>query len=272
MAKKITSKNYFSEDNTYLSASMIKTFMKCPHRFKQMYFDKTVKFEQTPSMQLGSMVDMIATESLRKFKMNYTPKVLKKENKKLFASQKDTRREVITPAQYETALGMAESLMKTDAFKDIESHDSQVVLNYNMDIGHGFTGIGGMLDKLYIDEKNKIAIITDLKTSAAFGTPDRYYWKCEDFGYFISMAQYRKLVYLNFPEIEDVICQHIVVVNDRDKIYPVHTFKFTQTEINNAETILDQRIDMIAKEKEFLPRNVGWDDAINIGQSDEEDL
>jgi len=268
---KLTSKNYHTKANKYLSTSMIKVFMASKERFKEQYIDRTFVREPSPSMMLGSMVDMIATESMRKFKMNYTPSVFKKDNPVLFEKQKDCRRQVVTQVQYDTAMRMADSLLQTEAFQDIKDHQTQIVLTHNQSMSHSLLGLCGMLDFLYVDEAKKIAIITDLKTSASFGIPDKYYYKALDYGYFLQMAMYQLLVHVNFNiPIANIECRHIVVINDPDNIHPVYTYKFSDEILSASADILSMQIAKLNIEIDFKRDDVSWEDSIILGELKDE--
>ena len=269
--RKLTSKNYHTPANKYLSTSMIKVFMASKERFKEQYIDRTFVREPSPSMMLGSMVDMIATESMRKFKMNYTPSVLKKDNPKLFEMQKDCRRRVVTQAQYDTAMRMAASLVRTQAFQEIKDHQTQIVLTHKQDMSHSLIGLCGMLDFLFIDETRKTAIITDLKTSASFGIPDKYYYKALDYGYFLQMAMYQLLVHVNFNiPIANIECRHIVVINDPDNLHPVYTYKFADEILSASADIVIAQVASINKEIDFKRDDVLWKDSIVLGELKDE--
>jgi len=257
---KLNKNTYFSAKNKYLSNSKVKDFAKDKaYFFKKHILGDFVKPKKADPLIIGSAADLWLTSSEKDFREKYTI-VSKRDSTALNYEYQ------LNPTMYQKVEDLCKIVKAQSAYKALKGHKTQKILQYDMPIGDHFIGLCGVPD--WIKIKGTHAVITDLKTSNNVD-PSKYFWTCVKFDYFQQLANYRKLTYLNFPEVETIDCQHLVV-DSTNELHPVYTVKFTQTEIDKAEDILNQYIDLISIEKEFLPRNVSWDDAIMIGQSDED--
>ena len=84
---KLTHNNYFTTENNYLSNSKIRDFLKDPDYFYKRHVTGEITFEPTPSMKIGSAVDLYLTGSPAAFRKAYQEKVLKKDNPELWKAQ-----------------------------------------------------------------------------------------------------------------------------------------------------------------------------------------
>ena len=250
---KLNKNTYFSPKNKYLSNSKIRDFAKD----KAYFFEKHIigshdPFKKTSSMIVGSAVDLWLTSSEKAFRDTYT-----------LVSRRDTSDEYqLNPAMYKEVEDICNIVSSQEAFKALKGYKTQKILQFDTPIGEHFEGLCGIPDFLKI--KDNKAIIVDLKTSANVN-PDKYYWTCVSYGYFQQAAMYIKLVEFNNPTVTDIEFWHLVV-DSTNILHPVYTFKFTKEELDKADRVLELYINEITNEKDFLPRNVSWDDARIIGQ------
>ena len=126
----LTEENYFTPENDYLSHSKIKDFLLSkPYFLKKHILKELPPQVKTPSMQIGSALDCLLTEGQESFDNNYDFAVLKKEDAEKFEELKTTDKTVMTKANYQKVLGMADALRCTDAFKDLAEFETQKILH-----------------------------------------------------------------------------------------------------------------------------------------------
>jgi len=259
---KLTTENYFTPENKYLSNSKISAFIKDKYYFKQLHIDHKIEFKQTPSIKLGKMIDVALTEGITPFNIIYQVKVLKKDDPGLYEYQKTHAEELdfITPAEMDKVLAIVNSVARQDAYKELKDYEKQVILQTEKKMGI-WEGYAGVLDFLLID--GTTAIIVDLKTTQSIDER-KYSYSCEDYGYFRQMAMYSMLVYDNYPDVKEVKCRHLAVENN--DLHKVALFKFDQLRIRREMAKIGMVMKNIAEETLFAPQNLSWEDANVLGE------
>ena len=258
----LTKENYFSIENKYISNSRISDWLKDKHYFYQKHITGDIENKKTIPMLIGSACDCWLTDSRKAFELQYN--VVARRNLKNPPSDVIE----ITQSQYDEIVGICESVERQDAYKAMKGHTTQKILTMPMELGL-FCGICGVPDFFKID--GKTAVITDLKSAERADSPIKYYYHCLDYGYFRQAAMYKILLRYNFKDVEKIIFRHITVQKE-ENIYGVYTFILDDERIAmEEENILSNILPMIAKEKDFLPRNTKWSDAIVIGALNNDD-
>jgi hypothetical protein len=259
----LTKDNYFSIENKFISNSRIGDFLKDKHYFYQKHITGEIENKKTTPMLIGSACDRWLTAGKDTFLKEY-----------IAVSRRNLKSPPVgiielTPAQYEEVIAICESVERQDAFKELADHKKQQILTMPMELGL-FEGIAGIPDWFKID--GKTAVITDLKTAERVDSPIKYYYHCLDYFYFRQAAFYKILLRYTFKEVEKITFRHLTVQKDVDQIHKVYTFILDDERISmEEENLMSNLLPMIAKEKDFLPSNVGWSEAIVIGALNNDD-
>lgn len=253
--KKLTKKTYFSLANKCISNSKITDYLKDKNFFYRKHVLGNIGKKETPSMTRGSAVDFLITSGEKKFLNKYMC-VARRSN--------DAPKGIIQlpVAEYEAVLAIATKVKNSTAFKELRGFKKQVILQDEVDLGQ-FEGICGALDFLKVDEKNKKAIIVDLKTAKDI-TPSKYFWHCVSYSYMRQLAMYGLLVQANYG-IHDIEYRHLAVEIDADKIYKVQAFTFSKEIIEAERAKILETLADIKKELKFLPSDTSFKDAVVIG-------
>lgn len=251
--KKLTKKNYYQTNNGWLTNSKINDWLKDKCYFYRKNILGTVPPKKTDAMLIGSAVDEWLTKGRKSFDKKY----------KLVSRRTSGNDYELNQTQYDHIVKMCEKIEIQDAYKSLKKHKKQVILSYPLELGRHFAGIAGMPDFLKINGNH--ANIVDLKTSAEMDSINKYHWHCENFGYYRQAAMYSLLVYLNYPEITDIICNHLVVEKDSDGIYNVFTYILSDDRIKFEINKILNTLPEVAHETKFAARNASWFDAVTIG-------
>ncbi len=257
----INKHNYHSADNPYISNSKVSCFLESKEQYKRRYIDRSEQFVQTPSMLIGSMVDVaFSNRTTGAIAAEYSVKVFKKDDVTLYERQKNDDYEftIVTETQWDTAFDMATKLLDSDLYRwykkpGMRRYFQKVLIDKKF-------GICGMLDVLTIDPVNKIAYIDDLKTSAnsSLRTVRSWYWHCLDYAYFRQMFLYRLLVKERYPDYE-VVCRHLVMGSA--KPHPVKLFIFDDKMFWNYHDFFFKVVKQIKDETEWKDPVPTWDEA-----------
>ena len=250
----LTKKNYFTNDNKYISNSKIGDWLKDKNYFYRKNFLGTVEREVSDPMIIGSAVDTFVTGGEKKFKDEYI--VVTRRSKK----QPDYEHQ-LNNTMYNQVEKMSRNIMSQDAYKGLEGYTSQKILQIEKPIGI-FPGMCGIPDWFKVDGDR--AVIVDLKT-AEDANPGKYFYKCRDYGYFRQMAFYYLLISHNYGvKFDNFRFRHLVVEKDKTGINNVFTFEFKPKRVEEALEELIITLDDIAVETEFAPHNASWDKAVII--------
>lgn len=254
---KLTKRNYFTIRNKYITNSKITDWLKDKNYFYRKHVLGEIPQKVTDSMVIGKAVDTWLTEGEKKFRDNFIAV---------------TRRNLSNPPDDYTELPMNQYAMvekicrrveQIQAFKELKGFKKQKILQYDMDLGI-FEGIAGIPDWYKIVD-NELGIIVDLKTAPSI-IPIRYYRHCYDYGYFRQQAMYQMLLEYT-ANIKKFESYHIVVEKDPDEIFDVAIFKLNQNIIEDKKKEINQILADIKKERRFLPKNISFADAIDLGNS-----
>ena len=261
----LTKKNYFSLKNNYLSNSKIKDFMKDPDYFYKRHVTGEISFEPTPSMKIGSAVDLYLTGSAVKFRKTYQEKVLKKDNPDVYSTQQSIHPEyLLSSTEFAKVIGIVDSVKRTDIYKSIKkNYKSQKILQFPMKINKFFEGICGVED-WYKIEGNSCTII-DLKTTASIDER-KFRYSCDDYAYYRQQSMYQTLFKLMYPNLTH-FTSYILAVENIGPHYHSKMFKLNQEVIEfNKITIWEviEELKQMKSIKDFKPYNLTWDDVIEL--------
>jgi hypothetical protein len=260
---KLTIRNYFTFRNSYLSSSKLKDYLIDPWYFYRKHVVGLIPKETTPSMILGSAVDLYLTGSRNHYHKKYEQKVLKRDNPELYELQNSEgyKKTLLSPNDYSRVKEMVNAIEITDVYKQIHhgGFKAQYVLQINSKIGK-FPGIGGIPDWFKVDD-NKHATIIDLKTTSNI---DKFYYTARDLQYHFQQAVYQNLVAHNFGA--ETFQSYILAVENNEP-YRVGFFLLDQDVINDKKFLLDDILGQIAKRKkptDWNQKNIGWENAVVI--------
>ena len=260
---RLTKKNYYTTENKYLSNSKIKDFLKDPEYFYKRHVTGEIEFEQTPSMRIGSAVDLYLTGSPAQFSKAYQKKVLKKDEPELFELQKTADpNSLLSESEWDKVHDIVNRVKKLSVYKDIKKNfKAQKIFKTDIDLGL-FDGICGIPDWYSIVEDK--AIIVDLKTATSVAE-GKFKWAAIDYGYYIQQAIYQMLVKDFAPHVKQYE-SYILAVENSGPHYQVNLFKMDQEQINFTKMEVTGIIDMIStfKKKDFKPVDIDWDKAIEL--------
>jgi len=253
---KLTQKTYHTLLNTNLTGSKIKDFLKCKQYFAQLHIMHTIEKPHKDVWDLGSAVDAWLTRGKKAFLSEYIAVARRSKEKTPGITE-------LTMKMYNDAVDMCETMEDQPAYKALASHDAQVIIQTDMEIGKHFTGLSFMLDWLKIE--GDTAIITDLKTSAETDAR-RWSYKCEDFGYYMQFAVATVIIRKNNPEVKKFVYRHLVIDKTEDVKTP-YTFIIDNERVEMAvKYLLDTVIPAISNETEFSPKMVTWEEAEVVGE------
>jgi len=251
---RLTPTNYYTNSNRYLSNSKISDWFKGKEFFYKKHILGTIVRKETDAMITGSAVDLWLTKGRRYFEKKY----LRCERRNKAVDPKFTQ---LTARQYDEIVAMCEKIETTKTYKTLKKFKKQVILQLDKKIGL-FDGLCGVPDFLFIDKKNDLAIIADLKTSRTVD-PKKYYYHAKEYGYFRQQAMYQILV-SEIYGIKNIESHHLVIEKDPDEVYKIQTFIIDQKEIEYEKKELLKVIETIAKEKKFKDEEVSFANAIKL--------
>ena len=246
--------NYFSPNNGWLTNSKINDWLKDKQFFYQKHILGTISPKRTDDMLIGLAVDEWLTKSEKSFDKKYS--LVKRRNK-------DNENE-LNETQFDKISKICMKVEKQSAYKAIKKAKKQKILTMPLNLGKHFKGIAGIPDFLIVNGQQ--ASIIDLKTAQRAASPQMYHWHCEEYGYYRQMAMYGLLVMYNYPEVEQVSYQHLVVEKDTDGIYSVYTYILADDRVRQEmNNLIDNTLPAIAREKDFKSNIASWEDARVIG-------
>lgn len=272
--EKITDKNYHSPLNTAISTSKVKDFLKS----KELYYRKHIEFSapslDSPSMKTGRIIDKILEQmTLHQFKRSYTTSVKKKDDKELFEKQKTMDQDkILSPANYEAIINIADKALRSpflDFYRDRKNKtEKQKVCIQKVDSKFHDVDICGMLDRFTIS--GNIAYIDDYKTSAASGIkdPQRWYYVCLSYNYFMQMAVYKWLIEQEYPEIENVVCRHVVFGTSKFDMFPIKLFVIPNSLLVEPLKLFFETVVAIKEEKDWIDKLPSWEDAEELPEEE----
>lgn len=234
---KLTHKNYHTKANIFLTTSKVKDYLLDPHYFYKKHVERAIEEDKSDALVVGSMVDLALSEGVDKMNSLFEPVTRRNKNREDSVTE-------VTQAMYDEAISLVIAVMGTTAWKEIKKYKNQVVLEMPLqDTEHFGDRFVGMLDFLHVDEKNKKAVIVDLKTSRTVDSR-KYTWHAIEFGYWLQAAAYSMLVKINY-DVDTVDFYHLVVEKDPKGINKVKTFKFEESGIKHCEVFMLETIRQI---------------------------
>jgi len=278
----LTRENYFSPENTAISATKVRDFLKSKELYYKRYVTRELPFDATPSTQLGKLVDdVIERGSLDHFKSHYHVAVLKKDNPELFAEQKTMDPErIITADAYARVIAMCDKILRSPFYSFYNPlANPGVKVEWQKPLWATVNGVDicGLLDVLsfQFDKNHKlVAYIDDLKTtnSSSIRSAKTWAWHVLDYGYHRQMACYRLLVAQAFPEAERIECRHFVVGTSKADYHPLRLFRFPDSLLAKGEAEFLETAKAISVEQEFIDKLPSWDEAEEIPELGQDEL
>jgi len=265
--------NYHAEKNKlgFLSNSDLKKFKEDKSRFKEVVIEGKSDYIEKTAYFVGSRVDDILTSNTEyELEDYYSPDVLKRDNEQVFTKNKEYKqtgeKKVVSVNVWNEIQGCVSSVKANKFYQDYcQNAEKQVVLSMPYKLSHGFTGLCGMLDFLLI--KGNIAYITDLKTSREFlpiqlynETDEEYktrcqkyyYMRCLDYGYIAQGAMYTQLILHTYPEVKEVIFNHLTV--EKIEGFPCTVIRFSPETLEKGWQYLLSVIDELNNTTIFHPK------------------
>lgn len=255
----LTKENYFTSCNRYLTNSKINDWLKCKNYFYRKHIACELVQPKTKAMLIGSLVDDLLTNINEAMAGKIVSGDRRLKEFKQLEAQGVT---VISVSDYDMIMGLATSVDETSAYKELRDHTTQTIVGYDEPIGEHFVGLAGIPDWFKVDGHS--CIITDLKTANTID-PRKYFFHCQEFGYFRQQAVYQMILKKLYPEIRDFVSRHIVVEKEKD-INLVRTFIIPQDIIEEEKINIQDYISEISLEKEFKKEDADWDNAVTLGE------
>lgn len=263
----MTPEEYFSAKNDRISNSKVGDFLKSKEFYKARHIDRTEIFEPTPSMQIGSMVDLAFSEgSVDVLHKKFSVKVLKKDNEVLFQEQKLMPPEMlVTETAMQKALEMSEAVLREPFYAwygSIKTERQTPLLGELVDNGLTIP-ICGLPD--IVSDDGETIYIDDLKTAkgSALRSPEAWYWHCLEFGYLRQLAIYRFLIQQRNPG-RKVVCRHVAVSNQKNGRYAVRLFLIPDALLVPAFYEFGTTAIAIMNERDWKDAPIGWEQAVSL--------
>ena len=269
MSLALNKDNYFLAENTALSSTKIKDFLRSKEMFYRRYVLGTEKVEQSPSILIGRLLDRIIEQmTMHYFNRSYKRAVKKKDNPTEYDLQKEWDPEkILSPAIYDAVVGMAEKMLRAPFLEFYQKRSYKKFKQIILQFPYKEIPICGMLDRLTI--VGRTAYIDDLKTSSVgkMQTPESWYYHCLHFGYFIQLAVYKWLVEQTTSDIDEVICRHIVIGTSKFDAYPIKLYRIPNSLLEEPLQLFFKTAEAISVEKEWKDTLLDWDDIEEIPES-----
>lgn len=264
--------NYIEKNRGFITASKIKLFLDSPELYKAVYVDEvdTSNIKTPEAIEDGKMIDEYLLSSdlfhqnyfLPQGKMLKADYVAALESAGIEFDPKETVEQlkekllgdktVITPAKADMLVGIRKELKRQPLWA-WKPGDKEYLHQVDLTMDYRGEQIKGTLDRLYLDEENKTAVIRDLKTSGSlwYNTYSHTTQFVKDlttndpFHYRLQMAMYVKLIQVNYPEINKIKVI-IDAVSTKDPYY-YEAIEYDTNELidywTHIENILDRLFD-----------------------------
>lgn len=265
----LTAKNYHQANKDYLTSSKLNAYLVDPYYYYQKHVLKTLEDEKTDALILGSAVDCYVTKGKKAFNKLFKP-VARRTN------AEDLKYTEMTQAAFQEAVAISERVIGTTAFRELEGFERQVVLTdekplwmfkdadkgRGSPIGKSIKPLCGMLDFLKVEGHR--ATIVDLKTARTCDER-KYFYHALEYGYFIQAAVYTKLVFANFPEVQEIDFFHLVVSKENKNCYQVQTFQFAEAIVSDYIKRVNSLIFEISSRTDWKPKDASFKDKFILG-------
>lgn len=257
----LTHQNYHSLENRNLTNSRIGDFLRCKKYFYDRHISGEIQQKDKDCFKVGQGVDVWLTNGKEQFMKKFV--AVTRRNLK----NPPTNYTELTQLQYDEIVNMCEVLEVQPAYKELNDHDKQVIIQYDIPIGEHFSGLSFICDWLKIE--GDTTIITDLKT-ANDTNEFKHHRKCEEYGYYRQFALATDIIQHNNPEVKNFIYRHLVIDKSPDGINIPYAFQIDNERVELVhEHLFREIIPMIANEKEFKAKQVTWENAPIIGRVEE---
>ncbi len=251
---RLNKRNYFTNKNKHLTNSKVSDFLNDKELFHKKHIEGSVKTEPTDAMIFGSAVDQWLTVSKASFKRKY--KKVTRRSKTISTKWENQ----IPEKAYDKIVDICERVSKSPAVKTLNKEfKSQEILQHKINLNH-FEGIAGRPDWYKIDGEK--CIIVDLKTTQSID-PNKYHWKCKDFGYYRQAAFY-SLLLETLHGCREFLWYHLAI----EKTYgQARMFELSPHEVMNEYLALDDLLVAVGSEKEFKNPLPSFETATMVGQA-----
>jgi len=264
----LTNENYHSRENTAISNSKANTYLKSKELYYKRYITGEQPFDETPSIQLGKIVDeVVEAGNLEYFKNVYHVSVKKKDDEHEFNRLKSIDpSNILSPDVYSKIESICDRIFRSPFFDFYRENDTkfQVPIRVKRSKNKKEFEICGLLDALTII--GDTAYIDDLKTTNAgsIRTPQAWAYHCNDYGYFKQMALYRELVRIKYTQVKNIYCRHFVVSTAKSDNYPIELYTIPENLLKGLYTEFLNVAYQITVEAEWEDNLPDWSDAIEI--------
>lgn len=259
----LTPENYHTPENTCITNSKVGDFLRSRRYFFERHVARTIPDEETPSMQLGSMVDRALTEgTVDAITNNWQVAVLKRDNAELFEWQKEHPECVVTSAQMEKAIEMAGTVLASPWYNEDQK---RLALKQMPIVGTlGGVEVSFLVDSLILDGKD--FVVTDWKTSRNTDmSPWSWRRKCNAYGYFRQMALARYILNQQYPGSRYTF-RHAIIGNTKEGRYPMALYEIdplllTEPYFELVHTVREIDRCLALGESAFVDTLPGWESA-----------
>lgn len=274
----INEQNYYDLNNKGLSQSKIKDYIVCPNMCYRKNISGELEKEEKKSWDVGTAIDSILTgeDSISNFLVLEPPKDVPEEKKKTYFMTNagkeykqqliDSGKKIITESDYELIINVADAVDKTTAWKEIKKeYIFQEIFCIEEKVGNHFDYLTGKIDAYKIVEDT--AYILDVKSTASLPinlmtgnvNKRKFYYSSLDYGYFIQMNYYKRLIQKKYPDVKNFVFLNFAV----EKKEPFNTFLFyvANNDVSKYDAIIDQTIERIKNDNKFKKRDVTFDNA-----------
>lgn len=205
--KPLKQEDYFEDSR--ISQSKLKDFIKCPNLFKARHIDKTFPFDMTNNIMMGKVADFILTEPEKDLEEMFTKVSRRPANK----WQDDDGKWYINKSILDGAQKMADRVNSQKIYHKMFGwmDNQKVFCNENQK---------ALLDYFGIDKKG-VGWIADLKSTEDI---NKYEYKVSEYGYHLQMAFYRMMAKEAHPEVKKWLCYHIVVDSTKQNKFMLYRF------------------------------------------------
>jgi hypothetical protein len=285
----INETNYYDLNNKGLSQSKIKDYIICPNMCYRKNISGELEKVEKKAWDIGKAIDSILTgeDSISDYMVLEAPKDIPEEKRKTYFMTNagkaykqelvDSGKKLITEADYDLIIEVANAVEITDAWKQIKKEFTfQEIISVEQDLGKNFDCLVGKPDAYRIN-KDGVCDLLDVKTTVALPVnlltgrvnKRKYLYSALDLGYFIQMWFYSYLLRLKYPEITSFRYFHLAV--EKKEPFRVELFQIPNYSVIKYEPFLLDTIEKIAKDDKYQKRDVSFEDAELLVFDDQEE-
>lgn len=254
----ITEKNYFDLNNRGLSQSKIKDYGIDPNYCYRKNISGELVREETDAFAVGKEVDGLLTEidklsQVVVFEKDCRVTANKLEKQAII----DSGKQVITKAQYDQIVALADAVDKTSAYHTIKTsgYIFQEIIQIKADLGEYFDCYYGKPDAYKIEEDGTCDLV-DLKTSRGIGN-NQYYYNAYELGYFKQLWFYSFLLQQKYPKIKRFRYWNLVA--EKKEPFLVKLYSIPKEYVIAEENAMIELIDRIKNDKEFKKTDASFE-------------